>query len=162
MKHYRVTVQEFWSVLNLLKVENPRKVRKKLNDASLSNLIVNAYVRAAKGILPVDLLRVVELGWSSPPRIKDTKKESWKAMTGPWILTTYWLVSVLGRLPVGFHIAVAVDRNSLMMDNLPLSKTMARIMECGDVLEIFNLPANPTDTGTQLLCFSYNNSIKFT
>ncbi|CAL8108206.1 unnamed protein product [Orchesella dallaii] len=177
----------FYSWTKQIDTEVIRKVRKKLNNASLSSLIVNAYVTAAKEILPVgrvpDLLRVMELGALLPypndrlqnrfstfyyeinsrqpdyQRIKATKKESWKAMIGPWILTTYMLIRLFGRFPVCFHIAIAFDRNSVMMNNVPFSKTEVRLLESSNVLEIFNLPANPSDTGTQILCLSYNNSI---
>ncbi|CAL8108250.1 unnamed protein product [Orchesella dallaii] len=168
-----------------------RKIRKKLNNPPLSSLIVNAYVTAAKEILPVgrvpDLLRVMELGALLPypndrlqnrfsffyyginscqpdfERINATKKESWKAMTGPWILTTYSLIRLFGRFPVCFHsVVVAGGPNSLVMNNVPISKTRVRILESSDVLELLNFPPNPTDTGMQLLCFSYDNSIKIT
>ncbi|CAL8108232.1 unnamed protein product [Orchesella dallaii] len=179
--------RNYYSWTKPIDAEVVLKVRKNLKNPPLSSLIVNAYVAAVKEILPVervpDLLRVVEVGAVLPypnerlqnrfatfyyginsrqldfERIKATKKESWKAMTGPWILTTYWLLRVLGRFPVCFHFAITIDRNSLMMNNLPFSKTRVRILEYGEVLEAFNLPAIPSDTGTQILCLSYNNSI---
>ncbi|CAL8108239.1 unnamed protein product [Orchesella dallaii] len=172
-------------------VEVVRSIKKNLNNPPLTSLIVNAYVAAAKEILPVgrvpDLLRVMELSAFLPypnerlqnrftsyyyginsmqpdfERINATKKDSWKAMTGPWIPIFYLFISIFGRLPVCFHfIFVAGGPNSLMMNNVPISKTRVRVLENCDALEILVFNANPTDTGMQLLCFSYDNSIKIT
>ncbi|CAL8108237.1 unnamed protein product [Orchesella dallaii] len=157
----------YYAWTKLIDVEVIREIRKKLNNPSLTSLIVNAYVAAAKEVLPVgrvpDLLRVMELCAFLPypidclqnriatfyyginslqpdfERISATKKESWKAMTGPWIPTTYSLIRLFGRFP-----------------------TRAILMDSGTALELIGFPANPTDTGTLIFCASYNNSIKIT
>ncbi|CAL8108274.1 unnamed protein product [Orchesella dallaii] len=168
-----------------------RKIRKKMNNPPLSTMMVNAYVAAAKEILPVgrvpDLLRVMELGAflpyrnerpqnrftsyyyginSSQPdfeRIKSTKKNYWKAISGPWIPITYLLIKSVGRFPVWLHfLVVSGGPNSLTMNNIPISKTRAILMESGTALELIGFSANPTDTGVQLMCVSYGNSVKIT
>ncbi|CAL8108244.1 unnamed protein product [Orchesella dallaii] len=170
-------------------VEVVRSIKENLNNPPLTSLIVNAYVAAAKEILPAgrvpDLLRVMEISAFLPypndrlqnrftsyyyginsmqpdfERINATKKESWKAMTGPWIPTTYSLIRLFGRFPVCFHfIVVTGGPTSLMMNNLPLSRTKFSMLDSCDALEVFIFNANPSDTGMQLLCFSYDNSIK--
>ncbi|CAL8108319.1 unnamed protein product [Orchesella dallaii] len=168
-----------------------RKIRKKMNNPSLSTIMVNAYVAAAKEILPVgrlhDLLRVVELSAFLPyrnerpqnrfsgfyylinsrqpdfERIKSTKKNYWKAISGPWIPITNLLIRSVGRFPVWFHfLVVSGGPNSLVMNSIPVSKTKVIVMESGTMLEVFTFSANPTDTGVQLLCASYANSVRIT
>ncbi|CAL8138862.1 unnamed protein product [Orchesella dallaii] len=94
-------------------------------------------------------------------RIRSSKEESWKGITGPWIPLSFFVFKVSGRMPVFMHhIVLGGGSNSLMMSNLPISKTKFRMLDVADLLEVWAFPPQPNDTGITLFSAAYENTLK--
>ncbi|CAL8138866.1 unnamed protein product [Orchesella dallaii] len=150
---------------NSMEFDAIQKLRKKLNNATIPTILENAFISAAKEILPAgrvpEELSIGELAALLPypslgpqnrfaifmyhinslqddfDRIRSSKEESWKGITGPWIPLSFFVFKVSERMPVFMqHIVLGGGSNSLMMSNLPISKTKFRMLDVADLLEV--------------------------
>ncbi|CAL8138864.1 unnamed protein product [Orchesella dallaii] len=181
--------QSTYTWTNSMELEAIQKLRKKVDNATIPTILENAFISAAKEILPAgrvpkeisigELAALLPYPGDGPQnrfafftfninsnqddfeRIRTSKKDSWDGITGPWIPLSFFVFKFSGRMPVFMHYVVFAGGScSLMMSNLPLSKTRFRMLDTADVLEVWAFPPQPNDTGITVFSAAYENSVK--
>ncbi|CAL8138848.1 unnamed protein product [Orchesella dallaii] len=182
--------QSTYTWTNSMNFEGIQKLRKKLENSTIPTILENAFISAAKDILPdgrvPEQLNIGELAALFPypnrclqnrfaiftyginslqndfDRIRASKEESWNGVTGPWIPLLYFIFKLSGRMPVFIHhMILGGGSTSLMMSNLPISKTRCSMLAGeANVLEIWAFPPQPNDTGITICSAVYGNSLK--
>ncbi|CAL8138824.1 unnamed protein product [Orchesella dallaii] len=149
--------QSTYTWTNSMDFEGIQKLRKKLENSTIPTILENAFISAAKDILPAgrlpEQLNIGELAALFPypnrylqnrfaiftsginslqndfDRIRASKEESWNDVTGPWIPLLYFIFKLSGRMPVFIHhMILRGGSTSLMMSNFPISKTKSSVL----------------------------------
>ncbi|CAL8126216.1 unnamed protein product [Orchesella dallaii] len=166
-----------------------RKLRKSLHSATIPTILENAFITAAKEVLPPErvpdewvvgeLAALLPYPTTAPQnrftifmygvnslqpdfeRIKTAKEESWKAITGPWIPLLLGMFKGFGRFPMLMHHLLYMGGCcSMILSNVPLSKTKFKFLDFAEVLEAIGFTPLPNDVGISLCSTAYENTLK--
>ncbi|CAL8147273.1 unnamed protein product [Orchesella dallaii] len=183
--------QKHFTWANRFDLDKIRKIRKTIRNATISSIIENAFITAATQVLPRERFPenwfVTELAAFIPyknthpqnrfslfeyyidstqneiERLECSSNAASKAMLSPYIPVLFFLIKLCGRFPICINKYIfAGALSSMMVSNVPISKTKGKFVGTGDVLEFIGFPPQPTDIGITVGCSSYNNSVKIT
>ncbi|CAL8087648.1 unnamed protein product [Orchesella dallaii] len=173
-----------------IELSQMREIYKTFKNASIPVIIENAFISAAKEVLPIERLPknwfIGELAALFPykqerlqnrfscfsynidsssenemERLEVSGKEAKEVATGPWILITFFLLKVFGRFPTFFaHLAMMGESNTLVTSYLPSSMTRAKLFGNWDVLDAWGFPPHGNETRVFICCNMYCNSFK--
>ncbi|ODM88002.1 hypothetical protein Ocin01_18680 [Orchesella cincta] len=168
-----------------------KTLRKRLNHPTIPTILENAFVSAALEVLgrervpkkvsnaevvallpypnisPQNRLTVFIYKMNSLQpaleRIKTSKTESWKGLTGPWIPLFSLIKRLMGRQSMPFQ-PFLMGRGSmpLLFSNVPVSKTKFSFMNTAEVVDVLAFTPQQTNTGITLCSRVYENSVKMT
>jgi len=166
-----------------------RQLQKKLNKATIATIVENAFVSAAKQILPANRIpaqfTIAEIVAMLPypsaephnrfsyffyninpdqpdfERIQSSKQASWRGMTGPWIPLAFCILKFVGKLPVFMHgMLLRGGSCSVLFSNVPVSKTRCQILG-NEVLGVTGIINLSTSGFVGLTSAMMENSLQF-